>query len=382
MPDASASGHRHWRGCAAAFRAKSPRTLPFPATGNDNLHRGNGRLASKKIWSLVAFLPFVAFGITFPLAFGGQPAEDGTTLSVSAMQIPEFKAGESHFGKLDYVGGLVLATKNGEMGAVSSIRLTDGGTKFISVMDTGHWATGTIERDADGHMTGIKDYTITAMIERGSKAMMDKDDVDAESLVLTDDRAYVGFERVHRIAAYPRPGFETSGPLETETPVLAPGERLRGNGGIEALLKAPDDSPLAGALVYVAERSYNSKGDFLAGVQSGPSKGAFYVERLAPYDVTDGVFLEDGSFLLLERKFGLRDGIGMRIRKFSTADIAPGATIKGETLMEADFSHQIDNMEGLDAYKAADGSTHLVIVSDDNHSLLERNLMLEFRLVP
>jgi hypothetical protein len=134
--------------------------------------------------------------------------------------------------------------------------------------------------------------------------------------------------------------------------------------------------------MFVAEKSYNKNGNFIAGVQSGPMKGTFYVERLPPYDVTDGVFLDDGSFLLLERKFGLKEGIGMRIRRFSEADIRPDATLKGETLIEADFSHQIDNMEGIDAYKAADGSTHLIVVSDDNHSLLERNLMLEFKLLP
>ena len=39
-------------------------------------------------------------------------------------------------------------------------------------------------------------------------------------------------------------------------------------------------------------------------------------------------------------------------------------------------------MEGIDAYKAADGSTHIIVTSDDNHSLLERNLLLEFRLLP
>ena len=49
--------------------------------------------------------------------------------------------------------------------------------------------------------------------------------------------------------------------------------------------------------------------------------------------------------------------------------------------MKADFSHQIDNMEGIDAYRAADGSTRLIITSDDNHSLIQRNLMLEFKLI-
>jgi hypothetical protein len=210
----------------------------------------------------------------------------------------------------------------------------------------------------------------------------DKDDFDSESLAIGEHHIYVGFERYHRINAYPYPGFEKAMPDSVQFPVLKKGERLTDNGGMECILKTPDEGPLRGALMFVAERSYNKQGDFIAGVQSGPMKGTFYVERLAPYDVTDGVFLDDGSFLLLERKFGLREGIGMRIRKFSSADIRPDATIRGETLIEADFSHQIDNMEGIDAYKAADGSTHLIVVSDDNHSLLERNLMLEFRLLP
>jgi hypothetical protein len=35
----------------------------------------------------------------------------------------------------------------------------------------------------------------------------------------------------------------------------------------------------------------------------------------------------------------------------------------------------------MDVVKGPHGSTRLVIISDDNHSFLQRNLMLEFRLV-
>lgn len=341
-------------------------------------------MASKKALALLAFLPFLVFGIAFPVAFGGQPAAaDGQEIAVKALQIPEFKSGAGKiYGELEFLGGLVLATKNGEMGAVSSIRLMDQGRTFISVMDTGHWATGAIERDGKGSLTGIVEYKIWSMADASGKSAHDKDGFDAEGMVLDKDRVYVSFERVHRIATYALPGFETSMPIDRQSPVVTSGERLRNNGGIEALLKSADSGPLEGALFFVTERSYDKSGNFIAGVQSGPKKGTFYVERLAPYDITDGVVLEDGSFLLLERKFGLKDGIGMRIRRFSTLDIAPGKTLKGETLMEADLSHQIDNMEGLDAYKATDGSTHLIIISDDNHSLLERNLMLEFKMLP
>ena len=339
-------------------------------------------MAVKKRWSLLAFLPFLLFALAFPVAFGGQPAKDGVAIPVKSVVIPEFKRNAgTRFGQLEYLGGLVMATKNGEMGAVSSIRLLPDGKRFISVMDTGHWATGEIERDADGRLSGIKDYTITSMRDAGSHRSKDhKENMDAEGMAIDGDHVLVSFERDHRIATYPLKTFTESEPLRVDRP-LKGDYKLRGNGGLEAILKSPDDSVLKGAIVWVAERSYNGDGNFIAGVQSGPEKGIFAVERIAPYDVTDGVFLDDGTFLLLERKFGLKDGIGMRIRRFNGEDIAPGKTVSGTVVMEADFSHQIDNMEGLDAYKAKDGSTHLIVVSDDNHSLIERNLMLEFKLI-
>jgi hypothetical protein len=37
-------------------------------------------------------------------------------------------------------------------------------------------------------------------------------------------------------------------------------------------------------------------------------------------------------------------------------------------------------MEGLDVVRGPDGETRIIVVSDDNRSFLQRNLMLEFRL--
>ncbi|MCY1559240.1 hypothetical protein D9M68_962560 [compost metagenome] len=54
--------------------------------------------------------------------------------------------------------------------------------------------------------------------------------------------------------------------------------------------------------------------------------------------------------------------------------------VDGEVIFEADMRHQIDNMEGLDVVVRPDGEVRVIVVSDDNHSILERNLMLEFRL--
>jgi hypothetical protein len=40
-----------------------------------------------------------------------------------------------------------------------------------------------------------------------------------------------------------------------------------------------------------------------------------------------------------------------------------------------------DNLEGLDAHIGADGTTVLIMVSDDNFSMIQRTLLLQFGLV-
>jgi hypothetical protein len=41
---------------------------------------------------------------------------------------------------------------------------------------------------------------------------------------------------------------------------------------------------------------------------------------------------------------------------------------------------QIDNMEGLSAHRSPEGETVLTLVSDDNFSLIQRTLLLQFTL--
>ncbi|MGN6584071.1 MAG: esterase-like activity of phytase family protein, partial [Rhizobiaceae bacterium] len=60
--------------------------------------------------------------------------------------------------------------------------------------------------------------------------------------------------------------------------------------------------------------------------------------------------------------------------------IRPGRIADGPVLLRADMAYQIDNMEGLDIWRRQDGATMISIVSDDNQSILQRNLYLEFRL--
>ncbi|MBD9374903.1 esterase-like activity of phytase family protein [Rhizobium sp. ARZ01] len=323
------------------------------------------------------------FAIAFAATVVAAPSSaTSVALEVESRVISHFGVGSSEraFGKLEFVGGITYSSPNSLLGAVSSIRFRPDGTHFVAGLDTGHWLTGAIQRDEEGALAGLSELHVTSMLNAEGQANGKKVQMDAEGLALAPGAAIVSYEQRHRVDVYPDPGFETSGPKRSYQ-IPFPRAELRSNRGFETLVVAPSDGPLAGAPVIVAERSLNKDGNLLAAVLDGPMKGTFSVVRNDPYDATDGAFLPNGDLLLLERRFRLSDGVGMRIRRIKAADIRPGAVADGEVLIDADMSHQIDNMEGLDVVQLPDGDIRIIVVSDDNHSILQRNLMLEFRLI-
>jgi hypothetical protein len=68
------------------------------------------------------------------------------------------------------------------------------------------------------------------------------------------------------------------------------------------------------------------------------------------------------------------------MRRVALGDIKPGAVIDGPILFEADLGYEVDNMEGLSVHRGAGGETVLTLVSDDNFSVLQRTLLLQFTL--
>jgi hypothetical protein len=85
--------------------------------------------------------------------------------------------------------------------------------------------------------------------------------------------------------------------------------------------------------------------------------------------------------LILERKFSLLSGVGIRIRRVALASIGPGALVDGPAIFNADLGQEIDNMEGIDAHVTPEGETVLTMISDDNFSFIQRTLLLQFTLV-
>jgi hypothetical protein len=99
------------------------------------------------------------------------------------------------------------------------------------------------------------------------------------------------------------------------------------------------------------------------------------------FDITDLVFLPSGEALLLERRFRILTGVACRIRRIAADAFRPDAAVDGEVIFEADRSYEIDNMEGIAIHEdRSSGGTVVTLVSDNNFSILQRTLLLEFAL--
>lgn len=335
-----------------------------------------GRLLRKLIFSAA-----IALSCLTPAASSARDALEH--VDVQARPIRNFEIGSevSRFGPLEFVGGLELTASSSDFGAISALRFLKPGSDFISVSDTGFWSFGTVTRDADMRPAGFTNYTLQQFADADGNPIVRKWLVDAEALAVRDGVAVVGLEREHRIAQYRiEPGHmrDAFGDFD----FLIPRHELRMNRGFETVAYAPDNSPQQGALVAVTEKSLDRNGDIFAAVLSGPRKGVFTVKRHDPFDITDGTFLPDGDLLLLERSFSMARGVGMRLRRIPGELIGGGAkAVDGPVLLQANMGYQIDNMEAMDVWQRGDGATIISLMSDDNRSMLQRNLYLEFRLV-
>jgi hypothetical protein len=283
------------------------------------------------------------------------------------------------FGQLAFRSGLILTSPHRGFGGVSAIRLDARGERFVAVTDKGDWLLGRIVY-AGRQMTGLADVDLAPMLGADGRAMARRGWYDAEALALAGGVAYVGLERVNRVLRFDLgKGGATARAEEVAAPPAL--RKLPNNKGVEALVLVPKGLPLEGALIALSERGLDANGDIQGFLIGGPAPGAFSIRRTRDYDSSDAALLPSGDLLVLERKFSLFGGAGIRIRRIALRTIAPGATVDGPSIFDADLGQEIDNFEGLEAHRDAAGDTVLTLVSDDNFSMLQRTLLLQFTLI-
>ncbi|MES0812836.1 esterase-like activity of phytase family protein [Roseibium sp. SCPC15] len=337
----------------------------------------------RKIGTTLALIAMAAASCTVALPSVAQDLlSKGHPVKSRTKKIESFRIGhdDTKFGKLTFLGGLELLASDRKTGGLSGLVSLDKGNAFLAITDNGHWVAGQIEQSETGEPLDISDVRFAPLLGSDGKTLRVRWGHDTEALTVAPSGTYVTAETYNAVYRYPWP-------IETGTErmigqVALPDQitSLPRNAGLESLAAAPDDHRLAGELIAIAETAPSDAHDLSAFIIGAEGTESFTIKRLDRFDATDAAFLPNGDLLLMERRFNLRDLIGLRLRRFPSDALEPGAVLDGEILLEADFDYQIDNMEALAVHQNEQGETILTLVSDNNRSILQRTIFLRFRL--
>lgn len=334
----------------------------------------------------------VAVLLATAMLLGAQPvlaqplAAEGNApiaIEVNAREIPTFDTRDrarTRFGSLEFRSGVVLTSPYRGFGGLSGFRFLDtAGERFVALSDKGDWMTGRLVYRGK-QVIGMADVQMAPMLGPDREPITTRKWFDTEALAVDGGTAYVGIERVNQILKF---DFGREGVKAPGEPLTLPAaaQKLPFNKGIESLAYVQKPHKLAGTLIAISERGLDSSNNIIGFLIGGPSPGQFSVKRTLDYDISDAVVLPRGDLLILERKFSLMTGVRIRIRRIAMASIAPGRVLDGQEIFEADLGNEVDNMEAIDVHQTADGQTVLTMLSDDNFSVVQRNILLQFTLV-
>jgi hypothetical protein len=283
------------------------------------------------------------------------------------------------FGALEFRGGLALTSSEPAFGGISGLRVDADGSHFLAVTDNGSWLRGRMLYK-DGRLSGVADMEMAPLLGADGSPLAARGWFDAESLENDNGTLYVGLERVEQIVRF---NYARDGLLARAEPLKVPADfkTFKFNKSLECLAMPPKGSLLAGTLMVITERSLNAQGNHRSYLLDGDRAERFSVVRSDNFDVSGCTILPPADLLLLERRYSVARGVAMRIRRIPLSRLKAGAVVDRSQLIYADLGFQIDNMEGIAVHKNAQGETIITLVSDDNFSVLQRNLLLQFALV-
>ncbi|PJI38664.1 MAG: hypothetical protein CTR53_15480 [Ferrovibrio sp.] len=320
-------------------------------------------------------LILLGFAGLFWLLPGAQGRADPVAVRTAVLELNPTAASESQLGRLDYLGGLILASEDGSFGSYSGIAADADGAGLWAIADTGHWLRLDFRRDDKGVPTDVSAAQILPLRDANGTAVTRKVLSDAEGLRrLPDGRWLVSFERAHRLWFYDQPGGAATGTLDVPPSVA----QQPANGGIEAVAAFTN-----GDLLLFSED--------MPAVNSTAGSAAWLWRKGAWHDLvwparddfkpTDAVALDNGDVIVLERFYMPIIGPKARLQRIPAASLE-ASQLQPELLAEWAAPYSVDNMEALDLRRMPDGSLWLYVMSDDNQNVLQRTLLMVFRLAP
>lgn len=283
----------------------------------------------------------------------------------------------TEFGALVFLSGIKMVSDNTDFGGISGLQISADGARLLAVTDAGNRLQAALHYDGD-RLTGLDAVVLSPLLNEKGRPVRGRSGVDAEALSLQqagdlDGPAYVTFEGRHRIWFYPQ-GLGSKA-VQMQTP---PGlDQAPANKGLEAFERRAD-----GGFIALAEDFPDKAGNHSGWLITGEESHAISLRREGEFEPTDMEFLPDGDLLVLERRYTIAGGPGMQIRRIKADSIKPDAMLDGEVLINLTARYSIDNFEGLAVRRNDAGEIIIYLISDNNFSPLQKNLLLMFKLAP
>lgn len=314
-------------------------------------------------------MPFRLPALLLALLLGGcaGTVEAGRDLPPAAVMRPvdlwRAEPGRRDVGALELLAGFELRGGREGFGGFSGIRLADG--RLLLLSDRGWlWQARPVLAD-DGTLLGLEDWQGERLRIAGSGGAP-----DTEELVLgAGGEPSFFLERVHAIATRPA---NATGPA-TAVPLPPPLDAAPSNEGIEAAARLAD-----GRLLVLSEGQRRADGAQLAAVLGG-DRPVLLGYRPAPGFRPTGAARLGRWLFVVERRVSLLAGLEGRIAAVDLEAQPPraGAVLEGRELARLGGRTISDNLEAILALPGPDGAVHLLVVSDDNFSALQRTLLLQ-----
>lgn len=302
-------------------------------------------------------------------------AAEPVVLAVTRHPLNPDAPAERRTGRLAHRGTIELRAEDPRFGGFSALHVDPAGRRFLALSDQGHWLRGTLVFDAAGQLAGADDAEIGALAGPDGRPLAGKAGSDAEAMaVLADGSVLVAFERRHRLWRY------GAGPTPfSPPPVPFPAPRgldlAPANGGIEALAVLGQ-----GRIFALSEELETGEGTLAGWLWRDAAWQPLRYRRTGEYRPTGAAALPDGGMVVVERRFSIATGLGIRVALIRETALDGDAAIEPMELARLLPPEVIDNFEGIAASRAADGTTLLYLISDDNFSALQRTLLAVFAL--
>jgi hypothetical protein len=325
-----------------------------------------------RLASALAGLTMLGFAFAQPAA---RPRRE-ITLTSQSVPLSLSEATLDHAGSLRFLGGLWLKSEDPDFGGISGLAVREqaGEVRITAVTDQGDLLSARLQL-SDGRLRGVDAASLERLNTPEGTPITGKAAGDAESVARpSDGRLLVAFEQKHRVWSY---SPDLTGPVQVfEIPTaLAKAPR---NGGLESMAAWPD-----GRVILIAEQQKTERGSFAAYLFKSGSWTTLEWTGSAPgFEPSDATVMPGGDLLILERYWSALAPLDLRSRvvRVKGDAITPGATLQGELVAEFRAPLTVENFEGIAAWSAADGTTRILLGSDNNFNDIQRTLLLEFAL--